>query len=571
MNKTLSVNIGGMVFHVEESAFKELNSYLEAIKGYFTTSEGRDEIIQDIEARIAEMFHERLGDKRQVVTGDDVSHVISTLGRPEQYLLDEQVDQEQDERSGSQSQQESKRAYRRLYRDPDDRIIGGVCAGISHYLGLDPLWLRLIFAISFFVFGSGLLLYILLIIIIPKAKTPSEKLEMKGEKVSLSNLKKNFQDEASSISRNAESGIGRFFDALGQILLGAVKLLGKLIAGVFLIIGIIMLGSFLLTFLAFLGVGGITVPFFITDLFMSPWQQTLAMVGLFLTIGIPILVVLAKALQVLFKVNYSNKVVNWLALALWIIGLGMSVLVGGSIAGEFKMEQSQRIEIPVAQPEGDTLYLDLLNATNFRDESYYINDKSMNDVWDWNVNADSLRIDEVQLDIIRSNTGQFELVQIASSRGKDRKGAIENARAIEYKLIQDGNTLRFDESFILPGGQMFRGQELQLLLKVPEGKTVFLSEEMDEIIYDIENVTNTYDGDMVGRGWTMTPQGLECIGCTLPGYNARFHKSKENFKISIDNHGVKVKSIKDEVLEDLEKDEEVDINISDEGIIIESN
>jgi hypothetical protein len=195
----------------------------------------------------------------------------------------------------------------------------------------------------------------------------------------------------------------------------------------------------------------------------------------------------------------------------------------------------------------------------------------MNDVWDWNVNSDSLRIDDVQLDIIRSNTGQFELVQIASSRGKDRRGAIENARAIEYKLIQDGNTLRFDESFILPSGQMFRGQELQLLLKVPEGKTVFMSEEMDEIIYDIENVTNTYDGDMVGRGWTMTPQGLECIGCTLPGYNARFHKSKDNFKISIDNHGVKVKSINDEVLEDLEDEEEVDINISDEGIIIESN
>jgi phage shock protein PspC (stress-responsive transcriptional regulator) len=569
MNKTLSVNIGGMVFHVEESAFKELNSYLEAIKGYFTTSEGRDEIIQDIEARIAEMFHERLGDKRQVVTGEDVSHVISTLGRPEQYLLDEQMEQGEESQDQSDSQ-ESKRSYRRLYRDPDDRIIGGVCAGVSHYVGLDPIWLRLLFAISFFVFGSGLLLYILLIIIIPKAKTPSEKLEMKGERVSLSNLKKNFQDEASSISKNAESGISRFFDALGQILLGAVKLLGKLIAGAFLIMGIILLGSFALTFLALLGVGGIAVPFFITDLFMTPWQQTLAIISLFLTLGIPVLVVLSKAIQVLFKVNYSNKVVNWLALALWIIGLGLAVLVGGSIAGEFKTEQSQRIEIPVAQPEGDTLYLDLLNATNFRDESYYINNKSMDDVWNWNVNSDSLRIDDVQLDIIRSTSGQFELVQIASSRGKDRKGAIENARAIEYKLVQDGNTLRFDESFILPSGQMFRGQELQLLLKVPEGKTVFMSEEMDEIIYDIENVTNTYDGDMVGRGWTMTPQGLECIGCTLPGYNARFHKSKDNFKISIDNHGVKVKSIKDEILEDLEDDEEVDINISDEGIHIEA-
>ena len=147
MNKTLSVNIGGMVFHVEENAYQNLNSYLDAIRGYFTTSDGRDEIIQDIEARIAEMFHERLGESRQVVTSDDVEHVISTLGRPEQYLMGDEEPVEQ----GATKESTSKRSYRRLYRDPDDRIIGGVCAGLSHYIGLDPIWLRLAFAISLFV------------------------------------------------------------------------------------------------------------------------------------------------------------------------------------------------------------------------------------------------------------------------------------------------------------------------------------------------------------------------------------------------------------------------------------
>jgi len=549
MNKTLSVNIGGMVFHVEENAYKNLNSYLDAIRGYFTASDGRDEIIQDIEARIAEMFQEQLGDKRQVVT----------------YIIDEQPDSS--DSASAEPQMESGRAFRRLYRDPDDRIIGGVCAGISHYIGLDPIWIRLAFAASFFIFGSGFLLYLLLIIIMPKAVTPSEKLEMKGEKVSLSNLKKSFHDEASSISKNAGSGISRFFDALGQLLTGLLKLIGKVIAVFFLIIGVILFGSFVLTLLALIGIGGSSIPFVITDLFMSPWQQTLALIGGFLVIGIPILVIISKAIQVLFKLNYSNKALNWLALALWIVGLGITGTVAGSLMREYRTEQNQRIEIPVEQPVGDTLYIEMMNSSNYRNESYYFRSDNLHSPWGNATVGDSLKINEVQLDIIRSSSSEFELIQISKARGKNGREAINNARKIEYKIIQQGSSIKFDESFSLPTGTRFRGQEIQLLLKVPEGKTVFLSPDMHDIIYDIENVTNTYDGDMVNKGWTMTPYGLECMGCDLKDFGSRKFRSKDNFKIKIDENGVIIKSTE----EDSINGEDVNINISSEGINIESN
>ena len=152
MNKTVTVNIGGMVFHIEELAYEKMKKYLEAIRGYFTSSDGRDEIIQDIESRMAEMFTERIGTSRQVVTEEDVDIVINTMGKPEQVAgEDDETNQQSSKRTGSQTSGE--RAYRRLYRDPDDKVIAGVCSGFSNYVGIDPLWIRLAFAVAFFVFG----------------------------------------------------------------------------------------------------------------------------------------------------------------------------------------------------------------------------------------------------------------------------------------------------------------------------------------------------------------------------------------------------------------------------------
>jgi len=568
MNKTLSVNIGGIVFHIEELAYEKLNKYLDAIKGYFTSSDGRDEIMQDIEGRIGEMFQERVSGGKQVIIESDVEHIINQMGRPEQFAS---LHDEDEPAPTRQSAQATRRAYRRLYRDPDDRMVGGVCSGLSHYLGLDPIWLRTIFAIAFFVFGSGLLLYLILLVVMPKALTTAEKLEMKGEPVNISNIKKSVQDEVSTYPSNVQSGIARFFDALGQILTGIFRLIGKFAAAVFIVVGVIILVSFILVLLAVMGVGGISIPFFITDLFMTPWQQSMALLGGFLVIGIPLILLILKAVKVLFKIKMENKFINWTAFALWITGVIISVSVATSIAKEYKVGESQRTEIPIMQPGSDTLVLNVMSPENYRDEWFYINHHRVSDPWEVASDDDTIRIGDVRMNIIRSTSDKFELVQVASARGSDRKSAVEYARDIIYHVEQTDSLLKFDETFQLPTGSKYRNQKVQLILKVPEGKSVYLSHEIDNVIYDIENVTNTYDGDMVGRTWTMTKNGLECIGCNLPDYSGGDEREKD-IRIRIGEDGVNVQGVEghendsDYVIEG----KDVDININEHGVQIDA-
>ncbi len=569
MNKTLSVNIGGIVFHIEELAYDKLNRYLEAIKGYFTTSDGRDEIIQDIEGRIGEMFQERITNGKQVIIESDVDQIINIMGRPEQFAgiheettVDYQV-------SGSE-----RRTYRRLYRDSDDRVLGGVCSGLGHYLGMDPIWLRIAFAVAFFFFGSGLLLYIILVIVMPKAFTTAEKLEMKGEQVNITNIRKSVEDEISSIrsnysQQNTSSGTARFFDSMGQLISGFFRILGKIIAVFFIIAGMLILVGFALVFLALLGVGGISIPFFITDLFMDPWQQSMALLGTFLVIGIALIMIILKAIKVLFKVKMECRVVNWSAFALWIVGIILAITVASSIGSEFKVREAQRTEIPIMQPGTDTLFLDVFVKDKYRDEWFYINDhNNSHESWKFASGEDTIRIGEVNLDIIKSNTGNFELVQVASARGLDRRQAVQNARSMMYHVEQNDSLIKFDDAFLLPRGIKYRKHNIQLILKVPEGKSVYLSNGIENVIYDVENVTHTYDGDMVGKTWTMTSRGLECIGCNLEDFTGR-HRDDIRIRINergVDIHGIDVK--KDSSYEIDNKD--IDININSEGVQIDT-
>jgi phage shock protein PspC (stress-responsive transcriptional regulator) len=566
MNKTLSVNIGGIVFHIEELAYDKLNRYLESIKGYFTTSDGRDEIMQDIEGRLGEMFQERLTAGKQVIIEADVEHVITLMGKPEQFAgaADENAASAEDAASSGRE----RRSHRRLYRDPDDRVVGGVCSGFSHYLGIDPIWLRLAFAVAFFAFGSGLLLYIILMIIMPKAKTTAEKLEMKGEKVNLSNIARSVEEEMgagkSSIESSVtKSGSANFFDTIGELIMGALRLIGKIIAGFFAFIGFIILIAFAVVFLAVLGVGTVTVPFFITDMVMEPWQQMFALLGGFLLIGIPMLMIVYKAIKMLFKVKSENRALNWIAMALWIVGLGLSIIVGSSVGSEFRTKETDRTELQISQPVSDTLNLNVADHGDTRFD-WHIGDDDDNTIpFSSSVNEDSVWIRNVRLDIVKSNSDQFELTQIVSSRGENRRQAFDNARKVNYFITQDESSILFDESFLLEKGAKFRRQKVQLILRVPEGKSVYLSEEMESIIYDVKNVTNTYDGEMGGRTWTMTPQGLECIGCGLPDDNRRV--KKEEVRIRINDKGVTVDGA------DPESDSTIVIDGEDVNISIDDN
>ena len=163
MNKTVTVNIGGIVFHIDENAYERFKQYLESIRVHFVGSDGHDEIMQDIESRIAEMFQERIKDQKQVITISDVEEVTAIMGKPEQF------GDEESKEKGKEIDPSEIKVKRRLFRNPDDNLLGGVCSGISEYFNLDPIWIRGAFAAAFFLGGSGFLLYLILWIIIPKA------------------------------------------------------------------------------------------------------------------------------------------------------------------------------------------------------------------------------------------------------------------------------------------------------------------------------------------------------------------------------------------------------------------
>ena len=200
MNKTISINLSGMLFYLEENAYNRLYHYLNEIRQCFVGTDGGDEIIQDIEARIAELFAKYIVSK-QVILEKEVDEVIGIMGEPEVYTDDEAKTQ----KPNDEKENKERGSIKRLYRDSDDAVLGGVCSGIAYYFGIDPVWLRLGFVIALFLAGSGPLLYIILWIVIPKANTTAEKLQMRGEKVNIENINRRIKEEAKIFKERAQA------------------------------------------------------------------------------------------------------------------------------------------------------------------------------------------------------------------------------------------------------------------------------------------------------------------------------------------------------------------------------
>jgi hypothetical protein len=169
MKKTFSVNLGNRVYNIDEDAYLMLSAYLERIEGHFSDLKEREDILNDIELRISELFSERLGVNKQVVTLVDVNEVIRIMGDPHEISGSEEE---------PRSTWERRSGTKRIYRDPDDRMIGGVCAGLAAYTNI-ILW-----------------------IVVPEARTTAQKLEMRGDSVNASNIGNFFKDEFENVKKS---------------------------------------------------------------------------------------------------------------------------------------------------------------------------------------------------------------------------------------------------------------------------------------------------------------------------------------------------------------------------------
>lgn len=553
MNKTFTINISQIVFHIDEQAYDILSNYLNTIKSYFNNNESKDEILADIEARIAEIFSEKLNNNKQVINVADVNEMIAIMGNPEVFKNDDEYtsdNRNKHTQQGEGSIGETKRP-RRIFRDKDDKVFGGVCSGIGAYFGIDPIWLRLIFAGSFFIFGTGFLFYIVLWMIIPEAKTTADKLEMRGEKVNINNIEKKLKEEMEDLKSRFSNNEGikasgnsfREFvrnsvAVLEQLMIGFGRLLVNFIGVIVLFVGIILLivllsgifGNGSIININNRGISSIDVNEFLLSIFNAPWQLTLSKFSLFLLVGIPILMIIYKALKLIFKTKVKNNWVGAIAAVLWIIGLATSIYLISDISDEFRHTNKVKETFSLHDTTINTLYLNLPDNFDWNtsdedlDEDVRLNYRNNNWVFRLN-NRKGLSSQVPTIDIQKSNTDSFQLVVTKIAKGRNKKDAMLNADALSYQYNIKDSIIVFNPYFELPSEPKWRAQRMKIVIKIPEGKSVFLSNKIRPLIYDIENVSNTYDGDMVNHKWTMRPEGLTCVDC---GSINGFERKKDN-------------------------------------------
>lgn len=528
MKKTVTVNISGIAFTIDEDAHDKLSHYLNTIRSYFSASEGRDEIMADIEARIAEMLQAKVNEKKQVISIGDIEEVIAVMGKPEQFAGESFSEKTEEKTSATASARRTKR----IFRDPDNKVLGGVCSGLGYYFGFDPLWLRIAFAVVFFAgFGSGFLVYILLWIIIPKAATTSEKLEMKGESVNVSNIGKAIEEEMDDLKKKvnefsekaknintkpqvekAKSFISQFVDGLLQLLLMIVKTFGKIFGIALLITGTILAIVFTALLLGKKAVVSITpegVHSFswsgINDMiFGSSDLSLLATIGLILIIGIPVIGIFYAGIKLLFSIKNGLRGVGVALTALWFGGViicGVSALM---LASDFSEKGNYEKNVALIQPDSNRLYLHIADNI-FKEDSRHSRHSSRN--FRLKINEDSAYFGNVRLNIEKSENDSFHLLVNFIARGETSKEAIELSKNINYGFAQEDSLLKLNTYYSITN-QKWRNQHVKITLMVPEGKSVYIGDDMEQIIYDIRNTTNALDHDMTGKTWTMTREGL---------------------------------------------------------------
>jgi phage shock protein PspC (stress-responsive transcriptional regulator) len=557
MKTTVNINISGQSFIIDEDAFQHLSVYLNNIKSRFSNENEAKEVVEDIEARIAELFITSSTASRSVVSMQQVEQVIAKLGKPEDiFMEDESSESKSNFNAGASQSNHQNRSNARLFRNPDDKKVSGLLSGISAYFGLaDPSILRIIFVVLC-VFSAGTLaiplivIYIGLSAILPLANTASEKLQMRGEDVNLNNIKRSVQQEMSRGVNVARTSGQQFFDSVIDVIKSIFMFLPKLISGFTLAISLVLLFMMILFFFVS-DVGAVSE--LAGLLFHTPLDAHLSSIGLFLFFGIPCVSIIYYSLRGMLGSSVRKPGLSWVLFGLWMTGVVLVAFEGVKTTKQFAKGSNIVKTETIDSLSSDTLILVANNkqgldhsGTNINIASYKIDGFSMLEK--------KIYMQEVELSIVRG-TDKVELTSTSEARGANEEEAHVKASNILTNYSFAKNTLLIDNFISFPVSDKYRFQKVKMQLKLPIGKVIYLDPSTEDLIYDIKNVTNTYDDYMVSHYWIMTEQGLKCL-------DKDFSKIKE---ANIENDGEE----EDSMDAHLEKEvKEVNMKLNKEGIDI---
>lgn len=582
MKKNISINISGIIFHIEEDGYENLRKYLDSINKYFASFEDSSEILADIESRVAEIFLSKLNEGKQVITADDVNALIATMGSVSDFKAAE--DQELKEEAGrpygshtgqgsSENEKEAKppKPPQPLLRDQKRKILGGVCSGIANYFGIDAVWIRLLFGIlafaygftiivylimwalvpgSFdldepdsakkmfrdgerkviggvsggiaayfgmdiilvrvlfigftFFFGVGFAIYIVMWIALPEARTITDRMEMQGEPVTLSNIESNIKRNLNVDPNREESALTKIllfpFRLIGMLLNALGKILVPLLEVIRVAIGIIivLLGAgFMLTAII---AGGVFLGLFSASMFswpagseaelsvpmgviMNSFSGWMILAGFFAVI-IPALLVAMMGASIVAKKYVFSPTVGWTMFVIFFVSIAMLSVTIPKVAYAFKEEGDYEV-VEKFKPDGKKLYL-------------HVNEVGMDDY------------DGARLSLQGTADNEFKIVRSYSAKGPTRQMAIENARMVSYGILMQDSSLVFDSNIAFNDDAVFRGQRVDVVLYIPYNYPFVLDESASRMVSHFIDWDDRDDNT-----WEMTEKGMKCLTCPI--------------------------------------------------------
>jgi phage shock protein PspC (stress-responsive transcriptional regulator) len=527
MNKTVSINLAGIFFHIDEDAYQNLKNYFKAIKKSLQNSEGESEILADIEGRVSELFSERIKSSQHVISNKEVDEIVSIMGQPEDYKIDEALFEE------SPEQEKSDIHKRRLFRDSDGAYVGGVSAGLGHYFGIDPLLIRLVWVLLIFGAGMGPLLYVILWILIPAAKTTAEKLAMMGKPVTISNIEKKVQEEFENVKASLErvknsvnsdkindlgstiqSKSRSFFETLCNIAMFLFKLFFKAIGLLFIVVSISSLIGF---FISLLTVGiadavhfpGLDFADLVNSSTLPLWLVSILAL---LIAGIPIVFLLLLGLRMLSsRAPQLNRYTKLALLGVWIIVLITLITLSLKLASDYRINASvtEQSELPVTSE--DTLFLEMKGNPLY--SKYLYRDNDLEIIYD-EQNTKRIYGSNVRL-IVRSTKDSIGSISVEKiALGSDYFNAKNRAEKLEYDYEFKNNTLFLNGYFLTDIDNKYRGQNVEVILTLPIGSVLF----PDENTYSFHRNTSKYN-DILDNGneehyMKVNYKSMRCLDCS---------------------------------------------------------
>jgi len=551
MNKTIIININGIIFHIEEDAYEILQNYMTAVKRHFGYSPDSNEIVSDIENRIAEMFSERINQQKAVITMQDVNKVTAQMGHISDFEDFDGINEEDAMgNAGAEYQKQNYSDSRGLYRDPDDKVIGGVCSGLGHYFDIEAKWVRLALILLFLFAGTGLLLYIILWILMPLARTRADKMSMRGEAANLHNFKRNFDEEMEDIKRNftvagqkISPGLKNTARKTGDVLDKLIRIIVKII-GIFVII-IASVSIISLVIALCMAVGSSNSGFieetfrpahFIDPAFFTPFIWVC-----FLAIVIPLITIVLLSMKMISSLKIS-KYLGYTLLIIWITSIGFVIYYASVISMDHAVESSVS-EITSLTPE-KTYYLtanDVRSISKSTDSVYSNGLKSSNKI----VIKRGRSFLEIRPRIYINKLVQGEMPTVSkefSAEGRNFDIATERAQHIGYKITQNNETLIFDSHATIGKNDLNRDQGVRVELNIPVGTKVIIDNEIRYRIYNVsfDPFEEEYDDQPTPQQseWLMTENGLEYIPRSqrefLPGSQDTLNRQKDSISIQAD-------------------------------------